>query len=314
VRHRASDPAERGGCPDPRPAGPRVGDPGLHVVIVAYGPPGQLHEALTELGGAFPVVVVDNSSSDHTRSVVESAGARYVDSGANVGFAAAVNRALGALDLQHTDVLLLNPDARIAPADVELLHAVLRREERVACVAPSFRARGESVEDPFLAWDTPAGAWAEAAGMRRRGAGRYLSGAVLLLRGAAVSEVGLLDERFFLYCEEEDWQKRASERGWRLVHCKEAVASHAGGGTDRDMEKVALRLHCAIERYVRKWYGPAGWLAYRAATLVGQSARWIVFTCLGRRPATRRSAARMLRMYSTGPERAALSSGVVPAR
>lgn len=288
----------------------------IQVVIVSYGPPGDLNAALEALRGSYPVVVVDNSSREDTRAAVEAAGARYVDPGANVGFAAAVNIALRSVDLEHTDVLLLNPDAQIGPADVERLHVALHEERSVACAAPSHRAPGSSeVRDPFWPWDTPAGAWAEALGLHRlRNRGHYLSGAVLMVAGSALAHLGGLDERFFLYCEDEDWQRRASQGGWSLSYCPDATAVHRSGGTETNIDRLALRLHCAMERYVRKWYGTGGWAAYRSAILLGQLGRWVVFSASRRRPATRRSAARLLRIYLEGPERAALKRAAVPAR
>lgn len=289
-------------------------DPTTRVVIVAYGPPEGLGQALDEMAGAYDVVVVDNSSRTDVRDLVARAGAAYIDPGTNLGFAAAVNIALRTLDLDRSDVLLLNPDARIGPTDVERLEAALREESAVACVAPSHRAPASPrVTEPWWSWDTPAGAWAEAVGLHRLRSRRdYLSGATLLVRGTAFAQVGELDERFFLYCEDEDWQKRALRAGWKLKHCAEATAFHSPGGTETDLDRLILRLHCATERYVRKWYGAPGWNVFRSATIVGQLARWFVFGLSRRRPASRRSAERLLRIYLVGPERAALRKGAVP--
>ena len=35
---------------------------------------------------------------------------------------------------------------------------------------------------------------------------------------ASLDDVGLLDEGFFMYCEEVDWCMRARERGWEIYH------------------------------------------------------------------------------------------------
>jgi GT2 family glycosyltransferase len=52
---------------------------------------------------------------------------------------------------------------------------------------------------------------------------------------AAFREVGLLDERFFMYYEETDWLRQALDRGYRLLYRPEAVIYHresasSGGG------------------------------------------------------------------------------------
>ncbi len=288
-----------------------AGGAGIDVVVVAYGPAESLADALSALQGEYAVLVVDNSSSEATAAVVGRAGARYVDAGANLGFAAAVNVALSHLTDPGRDVLLLNPDARIDSDAVARLHDELLAHPDVACVAPVQHAPGS--DRPSRArwpWHTPAGAWAEAVGLSRRrlqSARYFLGGAVLLLRRAALDEVGGFDERFFLYSEDEDWQRRAVARGWRVRLCPEVSAEHAAGGTESDGTRHQLRLHSAIERYVRKWYGPLGWTSYRAGTLFG-----LVVRLATQRGPRRAATARLAHVYLTGPDRAARRAGAIP--
>jgi len=284
---------------------------GLDVVVVAYGPPDILAGALAALGPGYPTVVVDNSSSPATAAVVRAAGARYVDPGVNLGFAAGVNVGLESFDDPTRDVLLLNPDARITPAALERLHDELRAHPDVACVAPAQHTPGSAT--PARArwpWHTPASAWAEAVGLSRRRlrSSRYfLAGAVLLVRKAALAEVGTFDERYFLYSEDEDWQRRALGCGWQVRFCPDVTAEHAAGGTESDGTRLQLRLHGAIERYVRKWYGPGGWALYRAGMLFGQALRWARY-----RGERRRAARRLAGLYLRGPDRCAQQAGAVP--
>jgi GT2 family glycosyltransferase len=286
--------------------------PDLSVVVVAYGPADALSGALDALGGIYPVVVVDNASSSEGRRAAHAAGAMYVDPGKNLGFASGVNLALARRPDPRGDVLLLNPDARIDASELERLRAALSADESLAAVAPALRAPGS--DEPSRTtwpWHTPGASWAEAVGMARRrlrSSPYFLGGAVVLLRGAALVDVGPFDERFFLYNEEEDWQRRALARGWRVRYCPEVTALHAAGGTDRDPDRHRLRLHAAIERYVRKWYGPFGWTVYRAGMVVGQGLRAAV-----RRGLARRGAARLAVLYLRGPDRTARRAGAVPA-
>jgi GT2 family glycosyltransferase len=283
----------------------------LDIVVVAYGTPDVLAGALAPLVDAYPVLVIDNSSSPAVEAVVRDAGAQYVDPGVNLGFAAAVNVALGRLDDPDRDVLLLNPDARIDPAALERLHRELRAQPDVACVAPSQHSGGtDGSSRAHWPWHTPAGAWAEAIGLGRRrlrSPDYFIGGAILLLRKSALADVGTLDERFFLYSEDEDWERRAVARGWRVRFCPDIEAEHAGGGSETDLRTQQLRLHGAIERYVRKWHGTTGWAVYRAGTLFGQALRLVAH-----RGTRRRITARLARLYLRGPDRAALRAGAVP--
>lgn len=280
--------------------GPR---PALTVVVVAYGGADQLDRCLRPLAGHHPIVVVDNAGDPATAAVAGAVGARHLASGANLGFAAGVNRALDLLAGTGGHVLLVNPDAVVEPAAVDRMAACLDGPAgaRVAAVAPRQHAGPGGEQRVRWPFPTPAGTWADAAGLGRLAPRwSFLAGSVLLLRDAALADVGRFDERFFLYAEEADWQWRARQRGWTVRLCEEAVAYHAGGGTSTDPAVREALFHASAEALLRKWYGPAGWASARAATVVGALAR-----AAWRRGDDRRAALDRARLYLRGPARAA---------
>ena len=124
----------------------------------------------------------------------------------------------------------------------------------------------------------------------------FVIGAVLLLRREAIDDVGGFDERFFLYAEEADWQRRARERGWGSAVCAAVVAEHAGAGTSTNAQRREVLFHAAQETYIRKWYGAAGWWLYRVAACSGAGVRAVALT-----RERRRDAARRLFLYLRGP-------------
>ena len=275
-----------------------------HVVVVAYGAEDALDRALGALERAVEITVVDNSTSEAVRAVANRRGAEYVDAGANLGFGAGANVALRRLrSCDPRDVVLLNPDAVLTPRDLEILVSFLHRPEnqRVAAVAP--RLVGDDGHEQRVVWPfpTPARAWAVAVGLGDPPSRRtFVVGAVLLLRWEALEDVGLLDERFFLYAEETDWQRRAAGRGWVSAVCRDAVAVHAGAGTSEDPLRRESLFHAAQETYIRKWHGSLGWAAYRAGACLGALARAVVLT--GER---RTLAARRANLYARGPRKLA---------
>jgi GT2 family glycosyltransferase len=279
------------------------------VVVVAYGAPADLDRCLAELDAGGDVIVVDNSASREVERVATARGARYVDPGSNLGFGAAVNVALPLVDGEH-DVLLLNPDARISRPQAEQLSTFMHcpGNERVGAVSPLLvngDGSPERVEWPF---PSPLRAWLEAIGLGRLPSSRtFVIGAVLLLRHDALQEIGTFDERFFLYAEETDWQRRARGAGWVSKLCTEVVAEHAGAGTSDDPVRREVLFHAGQETYIRKWYGSVGWCGYRLAACLGSAARSIVLP-RGRRIA----AARRTLIYVRGPRRHARSLGALP--
>ncbi|GGI46670.1 glycosyltransferase involved in cell wall biosynthesis [Agromyces flavus] len=270
----------------------------VEVVVVAYGSPELLRRALEPVRG-LPVTVVDNSSLPEIAALCADLGVRYLDPGRNGGFAAGVNVALADRLVPDADVLLLNPDAAITPADIAVLERALRSSDDVASVGPV------QVDDDGrparVDWwlPSPAGTWLEALGLARlRRDPSYVIGSVLLLRAEALAQVGGFDERFFLYAEEADWAYRAHRLGWRHAAVPEARATHVGAGTGGDPRRREAHFHASQERYLRKHYGALGWQSARLAQWLGATARAILLH--GERgTAARRRAA----IYRLGPVR-----------
>ena len=59
----------------------------------------------------------------------------------------------------------------------------------------------------------------------------WLSGAFLLVRREVFDQVGGFDERFFLYAEETDWQRRIRNAKWEIDWVPEARVVHFGGAS-----------------------------------------------------------------------------------
>lgn len=57
----------------------------------------------------------------------------------------------------------------------------------------------------------------------------HVVGASMLVRIAAIREVGLLEESYFLYREETDWCIRMRQQNWRLRYCRGALVWHKEG-------------------------------------------------------------------------------------
>jgi GT2 family glycosyltransferase len=267
------------------------------IVIVAYHNTPDLAAVLESIGPGQAVLVVDNGVDDDVRQLVDSYGGLYLTPGSNVGFAAAVNLALSRRD--GRDVLLVNPDARLTPDLPNALRAVMERDARIAAVAPRLRDRDgvrQQVEWPI---PSPREEWVKALKLQWLSPPKhvFLIGAVLLLRSDAVDDVGLFDERFFLYAEECDWQLRAVKRGWRLQLASDCTAEHSGGGSSEANSAREAHFYRSATLFAVKWYGRRGLASMRLAALLGNVLRLGVNVF---RPEQRAHYARLLRPSAMG--------------
>lgn len=274
------------------------------VVVVAYGSPGPLADALAPLAGHLPITVVDNSGDPQVRDVATAAGVRYLDPGANLGFGSAINRVLADRLRPSADLLLLNPDARIDLSGVRALSTALADDPRSAAVGPAQvddEGMPSRVRWPF---PTPSGVWRQAVGLGLpRHAPGFVIGSVLLLRAEALRRIGGFDQDFFLYAEETDWQRRAVTAGWTLSVAEQVSAQHTGAGTSTDSRRRETHFHAAQERYLRKHHGATGWAVARLGVLAGALVRSPLPGDTGRSARTR------LALHLRGPMRAEATLG-----
>lgn len=240
---------------------------------------------------ALRVVVADNSSSDGTLDAV----ARHDDviavrTGGNLGYAGGVNVAMA--HAGDTDaVLVLNPDLRMRAGAVSALLRRLRSDRTTGAVVPLILEADGDVypslrREPSLlratadalfgrVWPNRPGALSEyvraASAYEHAHPVDWATGAAILIAADAAAAVGEWDERFFLYSEETDFQRRLRETGRRIWFDPAAVVVHEGGGSGVSADLVALTVVNRV-RYVEKHRpGLAG--AFRAAVLAGEHLR-----------------------------------------
>jgi hypothetical protein len=56
----------------------------------------------------------------------------------------------------------------------------------------------------------------------------FQHGASLLVKKSCIADVGLMDENYFLYFEEHDWQHRTTEKGYKNALAADALVYHKG--------------------------------------------------------------------------------------
>lgn len=228
----------------------------IDVVIVNYRSAEDVARCLEVLGawGDGSVWVVDNSEQASEAEALASLAStrpwvRLVMAPRNLGFGGGCNLAFEGS--QASRLLLLNPDALIAPSDIRTLDAALDADASLAAVSPStywnrertFLLPAPTVEGPLntlrprlMALSAPGARWWATRRIereRRRAAVpavrpvRSLAAAVLLLRRDAVEAAGgLFDPGFFMFFEDADLSIRVRRAGYRLALVQAAHAVH----------------------------------------------------------------------------------------
>jgi N-acetylglucosaminyl-diphospho-decaprenol L-rhamnosyltransferase len=266
----------------------------VSVVVVTYNALPWIEQSLTSIAG-IETVVVDHGSTDGTVALVRErfAGARLVEQ-ENRGLAAGWNR--GIRETSGTYVLILNADAWAKGDAIDRLVTFADAHPRAALVGPRLvfpdgrlqpSVRGFptvwrlATEYLFLRKLAPRSRALNAfyaCGFDHTSAreAEFVMGAVMLARRAAIEEVGLLDEDFFLFSEETDWCYRFHQAGWQVWFTPDAAFAHVQSAVHAGRmfrENVRSNL-----RFIAKHHG------LRAAS----RARWVlILGCALRAPRDR---------------------------
>jgi hypothetical protein len=298
--------------------------PDVSVCVVSYECRDLLEACLASLPRAAPeheleIIVADNASGDGTPEMLaaEFPTVRVLPQETNLGFAAAMNRAVAASSAPL--IAWLNPDCEVQPGAFAVLIRELQGDPDLDVVAPKLlyprgqtqlscgtlpRLRDALYDNLGLSVLFP---HSRVLNGHRLGHWSYdesrdvawASGACLMMRREAWEQVGPLDERFFMYCEETDWFMRLHKIGGRLRFVPDAVVMHHHGAiTDKvDPTQTALWGHRSKFLLFRKHYGRGAEWALRLVTLKGSALR-LALSCLGWlvAPETRRIEARRIRL------------------
>jgi N-acetylglucosaminyl-diphospho-decaprenol L-rhamnosyltransferase len=295
----------------------------LSVSVVSYRTPALLRQCLGALEREraqmdMDVTVVDNASGDGSAEMVadDFAWVRLIRNDRNLGFGAAHNQALRIAEGRY--VVILNSDATPRVGALQALVGFLDAHPGVAVAGPRLRYPDGRVQPSRRRFPTVATLlfestqlqrfWPDNAVLRRYYmADRsddepqevdWIVGACLCVRAQAAAEVGLFDERFFMYSEELDWCRRFRAAGWRVAYVPQAEVMHVEGASARLDYAARDRLFQTSKlQYAAKWHGPAVARLLRAYVVLEYLARAVeesVKLSLGSRVGERRARLRVI--------------------
>jgi len=279
--------------------------PDISVIVVNYRSADltmRALEAARSSAGALLLeeIVVDNGSGTADVEMLRCRlpQASVIALPENRGFAAGNNTGIAQARGRH--LLLLNPDAFAREDALAQLARHLDAHPRAGLAAPvlenedgsvqaNLYGRFPSLTTLFVEFCFPLALVAVALRTRltdpARAPGGWLPiahamGAALLVRADAARATGPLDERFFLYLEETEWQRRMACAGWRRDGVASARFIHLGGGSSSSptlasphyLDSAALFFgHGRAAERVITLAAAVSWVWLRLASAVGLS-------------------------------------------
>ncbi len=265
--------------------------PDLSIIIVSWNVRELLRACLRACLRSLPagqpeteIIVVDAGSVDGSTAMVQTEfpSVRLLASAENLGYSRGNN--LGLAGARGRFCLILNPDTEVVGDALERMVAYMDAHPRVGVLGPALVWPDGSLQPTRRRFPSMATAMFESTWLQRLAPPgllrRYLAadlptdqpvevdwlvGAALLVRREAYTAVGGLDEGFFMYSEELDWQRRMRAAGWRVVFFPHArIIHHEARSSAQVPAATHIRFNTSKVRYFRKYHGP----------LAGEALRW----------------------------------------
>ena len=259
--------------------------PNVSAIIVNYNAGTELNKAVNSLlcsDSATRIIVIDNNSRDNSMKDIETmadSDSRIVciRNNRNLGFAKACN--IGIVAAGESDYLLfLNPDCFLDKDSLEKLLLCMKSSQQTGMAGPPV-LNPDGTEQPGgrRAVPTPWRSFIRVFGLfsfRQRYPRLFsdfllhqqplpvdpveveaISGSCMLVNRAVLKDVGLLDEGYFLHCEDLDWCMRFRQRGWKIMFVPDAqVVHHKGTCSKARPIFVEWHKHKGMMRFYGKFF------------------------------------------------------------
>ncbi len=266
--------------------------PVVSACIVTWNSRGQIGRCIDALlasegfdPGAIEIIVVDNASEDGTAEWVRHTygdRVRLIANETNRYYAAANNQAFEAASGET--ILILNPDAYVAPDCLGAMLNALAEDAGLAAAAPQLILPDGSIQRSCRRFPSPWWLLCEATLLRRcfprtRLFGGYFYGewdyrspmdvdqpmtSCLLIRRDDLRALGGFDEGFEMFFNDVDLCYRLRQRGRRIRFIPHAVCLHEHGASTRQARRAMVRKSQeGMQRFYDKHYrGALSPLAY----------------------------------------------------
>lgn len=263
----------------------------VSILIVAWNVRDLLAQCLrsvyTETKGIdFEVIYVDNGSADGSVEMVrkEFPQARIIANPDNKGFIKANNQAIEVATGRY--VLLLNSDTVVLDNAIAKAVQFADSRPRAAVVGCRVLNPDRTLQDSCfrfystlnmlldVTWLSRAFPKSPFFGRKIYGGWDYNSerevdvvvGCFSLVRMTAIKQVGVMDERFFVYGDDIDWCRRFVKAGWKVLFTPSAQIVHYGGQTTKkESGRFSLQLHGAVLINVKTHYN---WLTFTGCRIL----------------------------------------------
>lgn len=187
------------------------------------------------------LVIVDNASKDNTIEIIEKnfPQIKIIKNSYNSGFSRAANN--GIKSLKNKYALLLNIDSFISQDDIDKIVNIMNSNNKIAIAGPMIYS-GTISGNQILEKDLITRIALKEKNNKIH-YNKFITGAAMFLNLKNIKNIGLFDENFFLYCEDNEICKRSIKKGYINAIISDTKLIHAGGGSCNILHEEIQRIY-----------------------------------------------------------------------
>ena len=254
----------------------------ISIVIVNYNVQYFIEQCLnsifklSDFKGNIQVIVVDNNSQDASVPMIKEnfPKVELIVNSKNVGFSKANNQGIEIANGEY--VLLLNPDTIIEEQTLSSCYDYMEEEKEVGVLGVKMvDGGGAFLPESKRGFPTPTVSFFRFMGLHKmfpkseKFNGYYLGhldedeiaevdvlcGAFMFMRNSDLSEIGNLDEDFFMYGEDIDLSYRFSKGGKKVIYFPKTTIIHfKGESTRKDSIQYTKSFYNAMDIFAKKHF------------------------------------------------------------
>lgn len=231
----------------------------------------------------YQIIVVDNGSTDDSVMQIREKFSHLalIETGSNLGYAGGNNIGINyALKKGAKYILIVNNDTEVIEPDfLKQMVEVMESDYKIGVLGPKVLTSRGQIQDTILSIPTLINCLKGSFRLRfdANKSRDYnvcqqadaVSGVCWLMRASITNEIGLLDEDYFMYVEEQDYCYRAKKAGWRIMYSPIVSVLHKKGSGDENDKQRTYRQYIFVRRnlvlFLRKHFG--FWRALMLAAL-----------------------------------------------
>lgn len=245
-----------------------------------------------QLSFSYEIVVADNGSTDGSQQMLSERFpyVKIIQNEGNVGVAKGNNQCIQNSSGRY--IYILNNDTLVNRESIETMVQFLDDHPEAGAAGGNLLNPDGTFQSSFCSFPTLLEELLIVSHIGRRlnphfpsHSGFYptvrevdwISSASILVRRAAIEQIGLVDEEYFVYSDEPDWQYRLWQAGWKVYYLPNVTTIHYGGGSFKPGGRRYTLVYRGRMLFAHRHYGRLHCLAQRTMFAVAALGRLVVW-------------------------------------